>query len=67
MQLLFKNVQKISKPVNNPSLWFGPFEETVRRSLMKAYKPMVRNNQSKMIPSMVDLKIAKQDSEIEYF
>merc|ERR1712131_24679 len=35
--------------------------------LVKAYKPIVRNNQSKMIPSMVDIKSVKRESEIEYF
>merc|ERR1711917_109789 len=34
---------------------------------VKAYKPIVRNNESKMVPNMVDVKNAKQDSEIEYF
>lgn len=52
-------------PVRGP--WYGQSEEVAWRSLIKAYKPIVRNNQSKMVPNMVDLKNAKQDSEIEYF
>ena len=45
----------------------GQIGETVERSLNKAYKPIVRNNESKMVPNMVDIKNVKKDSEIEYF